>query len=154
MVCSFLLFPVPLCHLSAVIPPFWIFVKVSADNSFPDFRSPFPVPRSPLPVSRFSNIQRKEGSADLTDSGYNIYPSCRGGTEWFSFPGSGLQSLANRVRAVLNDAGVLASTSDWVESSINPSLSPNQSPQSVYNSKWRQVPCKGDELQHITYNCK
>ena len=31
-------------------PPFWIFVEVSADNSFPDFRSPLPVPR-------FSNIQ-------------------------------------------------------------------------------------------------
>ena len=31
-------------------------MEVSADNSFPDFRSPFPVPRSPLPVPRFSNI--------------------------------------------------------------------------------------------------
>ena len=25
-------------------------MEVSADNSFPDFRSPFPVPRSPFPV--------------------------------------------------------------------------------------------------------
>ena len=91
---------------------------------------------------------------NLTEDGFNIYPSCRGGTEWFTFPGSRVQSLAARARAVLNDAGVLASTSDWVESSINPSLSPNQSPHFVYNSKWRQVPCKGDELQHITYNCK
>ena len=33
-------------------PPFWIFVEVSADNSFPDFRSPFPAPRSPLPAPR------------------------------------------------------------------------------------------------------
>ena len=31
-------------------------MEVSADNSFPDFRSPFPAPRSPLPVPRFSNI--------------------------------------------------------------------------------------------------
>ena len=91
---------------------------------------------------------------NLTEDGFNIYPSCRGGTEWFTFPGSRVQSLAARARAVLNDAGVLASTSDWVESSINSSLSPNQSPHFVYNSKWRQVPCKGDELQHITYNCK
>ena len=90
----------------------------------------------------------------LRTDGLDIYPSCRGGTEWFSFPGSGVQSLAARVREILNDAGVLAPRSDWVESSINPSLSPNQSPQFVYNSKWRQVPCKGDELQHITYNCK
>ena len=29
--------------------PFWIFMEVTADYSFPDFRSPFPVPR-------FSNI--------------------------------------------------------------------------------------------------
>ena len=36
--------------------PFWIFMEVSADNSFPDFRSPFPALRSPLPVPRFSNI--------------------------------------------------------------------------------------------------
>ncbi|CAH3189873.1 unnamed protein product [Porites evermanni] len=91
---------------------------------------------------------------NLTNSGYSVYPSCHGGREWFRFPGTGLQSLADRVRAVLNDAGFLATRSDWVESSINPSLSPNQSPQFVYNSKWRQVPCKGDELQHITYNCK
>ena len=32
-------------------------MEVSADNSFPDFRSPFPAPRSPLPVPRFSNIR-------------------------------------------------------------------------------------------------
>ena len=38
--------------LSYFGPPFWIFVEVSADNSFPDFRSPFPVPRSPLPAPR------------------------------------------------------------------------------------------------------
>ena len=80
--------------------------------------------------------------------------NCNGGREWYSFPGNGVQSLAQRVRAILQQAGFLAPTNDWVESSINPSLSPNQSPQSVYNSKWRQVPCKGDELQHITYNCK
>ena len=107
-----------------------------------------------FPVTEQLSAAEGRVRRNLTASGYNIYPSCRGGTEWFSFPGSGLQSLANRVRAVLNDAGVLASRSDWVESSINPSLSPNQFPQSVYNSKWRQVPCKGDELQHITYNCK
>ena len=27
------------------------FMKVTADYSFPDFRSPFPVPRSPFPIS-------------------------------------------------------------------------------------------------------
>ena len=59
VVCSVLLFPVPLCHFSAVIPPFWIFVEVSADNSFPDFRSPFPVPRSPFPVLVTSPITVK-----------------------------------------------------------------------------------------------
>ena len=32
--------------------PFWIFMKVTADYSFSDFRSPFPVPRSPLPAPR------------------------------------------------------------------------------------------------------
>ena len=90
----------------------------------------------------------------LRTDGLHIYQSCGGGREWYSFPGRGVQSLATRVRNILNSTGVLAPTSDWVESSINPSLSPNQSPQFVYNSKWRQVPCKGDELQHITYNCK
>ena len=90
----------------------------------------------------------------LRDDGLHAYPTCRGGREWYSYPRGGLQGLASRVREVLSDAGVLAQRRDWVESSINPSLSPNQSPQFVYNSKWRQVPCKGDELQHITYNCK
>ena len=42
--------------------PFWIFMEVSADNSFPDFRSPLPAPRSPLPVPRFSNIRQKPSS--------------------------------------------------------------------------------------------
>ena len=90
----------------------------------------------------------------LTTDGLKVSERCHGGTEWFSFPQGGLQALANRVREILNEAGYLPPRSDWVESSINPSLSPNQSPQFVYNSKWRQVPCKGDELQHITYNCK
>ena len=90
----------------------------------------------------------------LTTDNLNIYTTCRGGTEWYSFPRGGVRGLANRVRAILDDANVLVPASDWVESSINPSLSPNQSPQFVYNSKWRQVPGKGDELQHITYNCK
>ena len=90
----------------------------------------------------------------LRADGLDVQPRCGGGREWFSFPRGGLQALINRVRQILNDAGVLAPRSDWVESSINQSLSPNQSPQFVYNSKWRQVPCKGDELQHITYNCK
>ena len=39
-----------LLSLSFFGPPFWIFVEVSADNSFPDFRSPFPTPRSPFAV--------------------------------------------------------------------------------------------------------
>ena len=81
---------------------------------------------------------------------------CGGGEEWFRFPNDQLGSLINRVRAVITEGGWFVSEQsfDWVESSINPSLSPNQSPQFVYNSKWRQVPCRGDELQHITYNCK
>ena len=81
---------------------------------------------------------------------------CGGGGEWFRFPNGQVGSLINRVRAVISEGGWLVSEQsfDWVESSINPSLSPNQSPQFVYNSKWRQVPCRGDELQHITYNCK
>ena len=36
-----------------------MFMEVSADNSFPDFRSPFPAPRSPFPdlvTSPQSNI--------------------------------------------------------------------------------------------------
>ena len=32
--------------------PYWIFGRVTADYSFPDFHSPFPVPRSPFPVPR------------------------------------------------------------------------------------------------------
>ena len=102
------------------------------------------------------NLTRAESTVhnQLRLDGRSIRGTCHGGREWYSFPGSGVQSLANRVRAILNEAGFLAPTRDWVESSINPSLSPNQSPQFVYNSKWRQVPCKGDELQHITYNCK
>ena len=82
---------------------------------------------------------------------------CGGGKDWFLFPnGQTVASLITRVRAVITDGGWFVSelTFDWVESSINPSLSSNQSPQFVYNSKWRQVPCRGDELQHITYNCK
>ena len=54
--------------LSFFGPPFWIFVGVSADNSFPDFRSPFPAPRSPLPVPRFSNIPKTRYD-DLTETG-------------------------------------------------------------------------------------
>ena len=102
------------------------------------------------------NLTRAESTVhnQLRDDGLSIRGTCNGGREWYSFPGSGVQSLANRVRAILHQNGFLAPTSDWVESSINPSLSPNQFPQFVYNSKWRQVPCKGDELQHITYNCK
>ena len=58
--------------------PFWIFMEVSADNSFPDFRSPFPAPRSPLPAPRsplpvprspfprFSNIRRS--SREIRDT--------------------------------------------------------------------------------------
>ena len=34
--------------------PFWIFMEVTADYLFPDFRSP--VPRSPPPAPCFSNI--------------------------------------------------------------------------------------------------
>ena len=80
---------------------------------------------------------------------------CSGGTEWYSFPPRrGVRGLRDAVFNILNRSGLLPPSSDWVESSINPSLSPNQSSQFVYNSKWRQVPCKGDELQHITYNCK
>ena len=84
--------------------------------------------------------------------------NCGTGKDWFLFPdGQTVQSLINRVRAVITDGGWFVSESsnnDWVESSINPSLSPNQSPQFLYNSKWRQLPCRGDELLHITYNCK
>ena len=81
---------------------------------------------------------------------------CGGGKDWFRFPNGQVGSLINRVRGVITDGGWFVSEEsfDWVESSINPSLSPNQSPQFVYNSRWRQVPCIGDELQHITYNCK
>ena len=32
--------------------PYWIFGQVTADYSFPDFHSPFPVPRFPLPAAR------------------------------------------------------------------------------------------------------
>ena len=82
---------------------------------------------------------------------------CDGGKDWFLFPDSQtVGSLITRVRQAITAGGwfVEEESHDWVESSINPSLFPNQSPQFVYNSKWRQVPCKGDELQHITYNCK
>ena len=82
---------------------------------------------------------------------------CDGGSEWFLFPDENdEESLIDVVRDAITRGNWLVSekASDWVESSINPSLSPSQSPQFVYNSKWRQVPCKGDVLQHITYNCK
>ena len=32
--------------------PYWIFGQVTADYSFPDFHSPFPVSRCPLPAAR------------------------------------------------------------------------------------------------------
>ena len=105
-------------------------------------------------VSELPGTAERRVHQQLREDGLHIYPSCHGGREWYSFPGRGVRSLASRVEAILNAADVLVRTRDWVESSINPSLSPNQSPQFVYNSKWRQVPCKGDELQHITYNCK
>ena len=107
-----------------------------------------------FPVTENERTAENTVKRQLRAEGLGIQPSCRGGSEWFSYPRGGLAALANRVRQILNDEGVLAPRSDWVESSINPSLSPNQSPQFLYNSKWRQVPCKGDELQHITYNCK
>ena len=103
----------------------------------------------------------KAAHKDLTkpapdDFGLKTQRGCNGGGEWFRFPNDQVESLINRVRGVINDGGWLVSEQsfDWVESSIDPSLSPNQSPQFDYNSKWRQVPCRGDELQHITYNCK
>ena len=79
MVCSFLLFPVPLCHFSAVIPLFWIFVEVTADNSFPDFRSPFPVPRSPFPVPRFRNIPESRVNGSLRNE------ECRHESEIYNY---------------------------------------------------------------------
>ena len=110
--------------------------------------------RHTFPVTENERTAEHTVKKQLRAEGLGIQPSCRGGSEWFSYPRGGLAALANRVTQILNDEGVLAPRSDWVESSINPSLSPNQSPQFLYNSKWRQVPCKGDELQHITYNCK
>ena len=110
--------------------------------------------RHTFPVTENERTAESTVRRLLRADGLGIQPRCRGGTEWFSYPRGGLAALANRVRQILNDEGVLAPRSDWVESSINPSLSPNQSPQFLYNSKWRQVRCKGDELQHITYNCK
>ena len=107
-------------------------------------------------VGNLTRAERKvhDTLRDIDQLSTRANHACHGGREWYTFPGTGVQSLANRVRAILHQAGYLAPTNDWVESSINPSLSPNQFPQFVYNSKWRQVPCKGDESQHITYNCK
>ena len=38
--------------------PYWVFMEVTADYSFPDFRSPLPAPRSPflVLVTSISNL--------------------------------------------------------------------------------------------------
>ena len=93
-----------------------------------------------------------------------------GGTEWFYYGTSAnLELMRQAVRAAIDPwiegAG---SSSDLVESSINPCLAPNQAgaimptnynygnfnPRfaGVYNTKWRQT-LQGNVLQ-IKYNCK
>ena len=100
-----------------------------------------------------SHTQAERKVRDELRDTYHL-PRCSGGREWFQFPQGGLDGLVEAVHNILHENGYLTPSKDWVESSINPSLSPNQPSQFVYISKWRQVPCKGDELQHIKYNCK
>ena len=56
------------------------FMEVTADYSFPDFRSPFPVPapRSPLPVPRFSNIRLAALHVHRIEIPYRAFPEGRG----------------------------------------------------------------------------
>ncbi|CAH3039205.1 unnamed protein product [Porites lobata] len=91
-----------------------------------------------------------------------------GGTEWFYYGTSAnLELMRQAVRAAINPWIERAGgSSDFVESSINPCLAPNQAgaimptnygnfnPRfaSVYNTKWRQT-LQGNVLQ-IKYNCK
>ena len=54
-----------LCHPGFLLDPyrsFWIFMEVTADYSFQDFRSPFPAPRS---LPRFGNIRLQTGARCL-----------------------------------------------------------------------------------------
>ena len=115
-------------------------------------RHTFLVSVNALTAERAAHDKLKEDNLQL-----KTQRGCDGGKDWFLFPdGQTVGSLITKVREALNQVGWLVTeqSSDWNESSINPSISPNQSPQFVYNSKWRQVPCRGNELQHITYNCK
>ena len=93
-----------------------------------------------------------------------------GGTEWFYYRDSDdLESMRQRVRAAIDPwVEAAGSSSDLVESSINPCLAPTQAgaimptnynygnfnPRfaGVYNAKWRQT-LQGNVLQ-IKYNCK
>ena len=93
-----------------------------------------------------------------------------GGTEWFYYGTSdNLESMRQAVRTAIDRwIEVAGSSSDLVESSINPCLAPNQAGaimptnynygnfnprfDGVYNTKWRQT-LQGNVLQ-IKYNCK
>ena len=93
-----------------------------------------------------------------------------GGTEWFYYGTSAnLELMRQAVRAAIDPWIERAGgSSDFVESSINPCLAPNQAgaimptnynygnfnPRfaGVYNTKWRQT-LQGNVLQ-IKYNCK
>ena len=93
-----------------------------------------------------------------------------GGEEWFYYGTSAnLENMRQSVRTAIDPwIEVAGSSSDLVESSINPCLTPNQAgaimptnynygnfnPRfaGVYNAKWRQT-LQGNVLQ-IKYNCK
>lgn len=93
-----------------------------------------------------------------------------GGTEWFYYrDDADLESMRKRIREAIDEwIEVAGSSSDLVESSINPCLARNQAgaimptnynygnfnPRfaGVYKTKWRQA-LQGNVLQ-IKYNCK
>ena len=74
-------------------------MEVSADKSFPDFRSPFPVPRSPLPVRRFSNILTKPLKVSL-----DVYNSVRiGGNNYGSLEENNKLASVTLLRSYMSD---------------------------------------------------
>ena len=93
-----------------------------------------------------------------------------GGTEWYYYgTTANLELMRQRVRTAIDPwIEVAGSSSDLVESPINPCLAPNQAGSimptnynygnfnprfdGVYNTKWRQT-LQGNVLQ-IKYNCK
>ena len=120
--------------------------------------------------AKFKVCKKKSSEAAAHNAVTTSSINMGGGTEWFYYRDStDLESMRKSIREAIDKwIEVAGSSSDLVESSINPCLAPTQAgaimptnynygnfnPRftGVYNAKWRQT-LQGNVLQ-IKYNCK